>query len=107
MTIDQAQKINSAVVRVGLNHVLGTDAPLPDYSLTEMIEARNFLKNLDDVQPEGAGTKSLHTLPDDRLIAGVYALKNYSHCVADPIAVSNGLGIVVLPVKRVVPKEQE
>jgi len=100
MDIEQAEKINSEVVRAGLNHVFGTDAPLPDYSLTEMIEARNLLKNLDDVQAEGSGTKSFHTLADDRLIAGLYAFKHYEHCVGEPIAVSNGLGIVVLPVKR-------
>jgi hypothetical protein len=100
MDIDQAEKINSEVVRAGLNHVFGTDAPLPDYSLTEMIEARNLLKNLNDAEPDGTGKKSLHVLAADRLIAGIYALKNYSHCVGEPIAVSNGLGIVVLPVKK-------
>ncbi len=93
MDIDQAEKINSEVVRAGLNHILGTDAPLPDYSLTEMIEARNMIKNLDDAP----GSKTWHTLPEDRLIAGIYALKHYSNCVGAPIAISNGLGIVVLP----------
>ncbi|MBS7702713.1 hypothetical protein [Chelatococcus asaccharovorans] len=62
-------------------------------SLAEMIEAKRVIEAENDKPPLG-GTRTIHCVPDDRLIAAAYALANYEPSHGALVSEPDGDGLV-------------
>ena len=81
MTPERAEEIISEIcwrsfTSMGLNENRPL-ASLSGVTLSEMLEARSIIEEQNRRQREKAGTVTLTVIPDDRLIAEVYAFENY------------------------------
>lgn len=83
MTLDRAREIVKAInarcfVHMGLEHDLPS---LEGVSLADMVEATAMIRNVNKVNQAAAkfsgGQYSVTMVPDDRLIAAVYAIDHY------------------------------
>jgi hypothetical protein len=78
---ERHQQIVSAINSVALEDMgVGTAdlSTLDGVSLLEMIEASRALENDNKAQPKDNGTRSFWIIPDDRLVAAVYAWMHYA-----------------------------
>ncbi|CAH1662055.1 hypothetical protein CHELA1G11_12027 [Hyphomicrobiales bacterium] len=78
MPIERAIEIVKAICEHGF-HAMGLSksvGSLEGVSLLEMVEAARLVKAEND-QPGVEGSRTIHVVPDDRLIAAAYALANY------------------------------
>ncbi|MBX3494485.1 hypothetical protein [Chelatococcus sp.] len=74
----------------GLADVVGN---LNGISLAEMIEAKRLVE-AENRKPSIGGTRTIHVVPDDSLIAAAYALANYEPSHGAVVSEPDGDGLV-------------
>lgn len=79
MTLEEALKINGETVSFCCARLMDkTPPPLSrDYSLRELIDARDMVAQHDKESASPNGTITMHWSCDDRMIAAMYAMQNY------------------------------
>jgi hypothetical protein len=87
MTPDRAKEIVKAInARAFFTMGIGDGAlpPLAGVSLAEMVEAAEVVRLANATTPAVDGRRTIHVVPDDRLIAAVYCMEHYP-CSNEPI----------------------
>ncbi|KQV27877.1 hypothetical protein ASC97_05810 [Rhizobium sp. Root1203] len=91
LTFDQALSINSRIAkRYFLANGLTDNPVLPslnDVSLAEMLTAVQMVREHNENSKPVNGTRHLHVVPDDRLVAAVYVAIHYSVDAEQPIVI--------------------
>ena len=100
MTFERAVQITGAICDCGLI-AMGLDRPdnaidLTTISLQEMLEATGIVR--DHPGEPSDGGRTLYVYPDDRMVAAVYTLVNYSDS-RSPIAEYGRKMIGVVPIR--------
>ena len=80
MSLERARKIVGAIcqrnfVSIGLHD--GPVTPLAGVTLSDMLAAKAIVEDENDRAVQHGGSYHLYVVPDDRLIAAIYALENY------------------------------
>lgn len=96
LTLDRAKEICGAICQRAFHAEGLQDGPmtsLEGVSLGQMVEAAALVER-DNDRParEGAGGKTIHIVPDQRLMAGVFALEHYDAqvCIASKPSETEG-----------------
>ncbi len=106
MPLEEAKRVVRALIGPSLN-AMGVPSikreTLDGVSLADCVFAAHRVKLADEAsiaaQRRHGGTLTLSVIPDERLIAAVFALARY-HPNNEPIAIIDGRGIFVLPIKE-------
>jgi hypothetical protein len=102
ISIERAHEINSAMMaHVWFREGLRTDEPpsLGGYSLREMLDAVDRVKELNAAAESQEGRKTVHMTCDPRLVAALYVAYHYpgedpGNCLA--VALGNGCAVLVV-----------
>jgi hypothetical protein len=99
MELEKALEINGQLARVAIGGRIGDKVTIPDYSLAEMIQARDIVAGYNKTRTD----KVFSIICDDRIIAAIYTLKWYKAESGEditPILVADGKALICVPAPK-------